>query len=288
MPRGNQQRTSYRTPVPPRKKNWLLRFILISLLLLTTTGALSYFYWNLRTEHQDVTARSADCTTELSTVKYTVERLTKKLESCTKFSTDQASVKKAQEKSLASLSEDLDATRAELTELRKQREETAKRLKAFQNLTEKFRKMIDSGKLDVVVRDGRMMLKLPSGVLFPSGSAELSTDGELTVMEVAIVLRDFPDRKFMITGHTDNRPLENAANKSKYASNWELSTARALTVTKFLIKARLSPTNLIAAGQAEFDPVGDNKTAPGRQSNRRIEISLLPKIDELPSIPTGT
>lgn len=288
MSRGNQYQTGFTTPPPRAKTNWLLRFILVSLLLLASTAALGYYSWNLRAEHRIVKDRSSSCMIELSTVKHDIDRLTKKLESCTEFSTREASAKRAHEKNIASLAQDLNATRAELSELRKQREETAKRLASFKKLTEKFRKMIDNGKLDVVIRDGLMMLKLPAGVLFPSGSAELSTDGELTVMEVAIVLRDFTDRRFMITGHTDNRPLEHAASKSKYKNNWELSVARALTVTEFLIQAKLDPRNLIAAGHAEHDPVGDNTNSQGRQANRRIEIALLPRIDEMPRIPTDS
>jgi len=130
-----------------------------------------------------------------------------------------------------------------------------------------------------------MIVKLPAGVLFDSGSAELSRDGELALMEVAIVLRQFGDRQFMIAGHTDDRPLESAQATTKYRNNWELSAARALTVTEFLIEARMKPENLVAAGYGQFDPVGNNKTSQGRQDNRRIEIVLLPNIEEMPEMP---
>ena len=102
-------------------------------------------------------------------------------------------------------------------------------------------------------------------------------------MEVAIVLRQFDDRSFMIEGHTDDRPLEDSK-QSRFPNNWELSTARAVTVTRFLIEARMSPENLVAAGHAAYDPVSDNRTAQGRQENRRIEIVLLPKLGKLPTM----
>ncbi|HEU4534329.1 MAG TPA: OmpA family protein, partial [Polyangiaceae bacterium] len=85
---------------------------------------------------------------------------------------------------------------------------------------------------------------------------------------------------WMIAGHTDNRPVTEA----KYKNNRELSTARALNVTEYLIKSGMKPNTLVSAGYAEFDPVGNNGTPAGRQENRRIEIVLLPNIEELPRL----
>jgi chemotaxis protein MotB len=84
-----------------------------------------------------------------------------------------------------------------------------------------------------------------------------------------------------VVGHTDNLPLKNAA----FADNWELSTARALTVTHVLVKAGMKPQMLLAAGAGEHDPIGSNARATERQRNRRIEIQLLPAIAELPPLP---
>ncbi|MGK4005276.1 OmpA family protein [Sorangium sp. So ce1036] len=113
-----------------------------------------------------------------------------------------------------------------------------------------------------------------------SGSAELSPDGQAALKEVASVLKEYEDRQFMVAGHTDNVPLAEA----KYRNDWELSTARALTVTEFVIAAGMRPDNLVAAGYGEFDPVSPNNTPSGRQENRRIEIVLLPSVDELPRL----
>ena len=179
------------------------------------------------------------------------------------------------------LQKDLKSTREELEELRRQRAETEKRLQAFRDLTAKFQKMIDTGKLKVRIRGGRMILELPAGILFASGKADLSKEGTTALTEVAIILKDFGDRKFLVAGHTDNQPLRG----SKYKNNWQLATARALTVTEFLVTAGMAGQNLAAAGYAEFDPVGDNATEDGRQLNRRIEIVLVPNISELPGLP---
>jgi chemotaxis protein MotB len=185
------------------------------------------------------------------------------------------------EADFAVLNQNLNATTQELESLRRQKAETEKRLAAQRALTERFRKMVDTGKIKISLRGGRMIVNLPSGVLFASGKADLSPEGKAVLGEVAGVLKEFPDRRFVIAGHTDNAPLRG----SKYKDNWELSTARSLTVTKYLIEAGVPPTALSAAGYGEFDPVGDNTTDAGKQENRRIEIILVPNIEELPIDP---
>lgn len=176
------------------------------------------------------------------------------------------------------------ATAAELEELRKQREESERRLAAFQALTAKFQKMIDTGTLRVRVRNGRMLLELPAGVLFASGKAELSDKGNAALTAVAGVLKDIGDRHFLVAGHTDSDPIKD----SPFADNWELSVARALKVVKFLISAGMDAHSLAAAGYAEYDPAGPNKSKRSKQLNRRIEIVLEPRIDELPRLPESS
>jgi chemotaxis protein MotB len=175
------------------------------------------------------------------------------------------------------------ATAKELADLRAQFEQTRKRLVVFQAITKRFQAMIDAGKIKVGLRNGQMIMQLPAGVLFPSGKDTLSKEGEATILEVATVLKDFTDRKFLITGHTDNVPIRGG----KFKDNWELSTARAVTVTRFLMENGVHPKLLGAAGYSEYDPVADNSTDQGKQENRRIEIVLLPNIDELPKLPAN-
>ena len=174
------------------------------------------------------------------------------------------------------------ATQKELDELRKQHAEQEKRLAAFKALTARFQKMIDSGKIQVIFRNGQMIMKLPSGILFASGRADLSKDGQSTLGEVASVLREFADRKFLIAGYTDNVPLPKSG---RFKDNWELSTARALTVGRYLVKEGVPEASLGAAGYAENDPVASNDTDAGRQENRRIEIVVVPNISEMPKLP---
>jgi chemotaxis protein MotB len=181
----------------------------------------------------------------------------------------------------AKLAADMQATEAELLELRKQREAAEKRLAAFRELTEKFRSLVDTGKLKVSFRSGQMVLELPSGVLFSSGQAKLSKGGEAALQEILDVLNEFKDRRFLIAGHTDNIPVKSR----KFKNNWLLSTARAVSVVTYMTdKSGFAAANLAAAGYGEFAPVADNSTEDGRAKNRRIEIILVPDLSELPGL----
>lgn len=181
----------------------------------------------------------------------------------------------------AKLAADMQATEAELLELRKQREAAEKRLAAFRDLTAKFQSLVDTGKLKVTFRQGQMVLELPSGVLFSSGQAKLSSGGEAALQEILNVLTEFKDRRFMIAGHTDNIPIKSR----KFKSNWLLSTARAVSVVVYMTeKSGFEATKLAATGYGEFAPVADNENDEGRAQNRRIEIILVPDLSELPSL----
>jgi len=191
--------------------------------------------------------------------------------------------KAAREK--AGLEAEVAASREELAAVREQRALTEKRMEEWKKLTAQLAGMISSGKIKVSVRDGRMLVDLPSSVLFASGSAELQAAGKPTLAEIAKVLKDFPGRQFMVAGHTDNVPINTKT--SSFKDNWELSAARALTVTKFLIENGLKPKTVSASGYGEYDPVASNSNARGQQSNRRIEIVLMPNLAELPKMPVG-
>jgi chemotaxis protein MotB len=178
------------------------------------------------------------------------------------------------------LQQGMKATEAELAELRKQREAAEKRLAAFRDLKQRFAKLVDTGKLQVGFRNGQMVLKLPSGILFPSGQADLTKPGQEALTEVTNILLEFKDRRFVIAGHTDTDPIKS----KKFKSNWDLSTARALSVVQFMIAAGFPSTSLAASGYGEFDPVAPNDTEENKQLNRRIEIILVPDLSELPTL----
>lgn len=179
------------------------------------------------------------------------------------------------------LEEALEASRAELDELRRARAQTEERLNEYRNLASRLASMVESGQLTVKIREGRMVIELADNILFDSGRTDIKEDGRLALQELAAVLQEVDDRNFLVAGHTDNVPISSG----RFSSNWELSTARAVEVVKFLQEQGVDPTNLAAAGYGEFDPVADNEDREARALNRRIEIILMPNIEELPSVP---
>ena len=174
----------------------------------------------------------------------------------------------------------LQATNTQLEELGKAKAAADARAATYKALTDRLRSMIDAGKLSVKIRKGRMLISLPNDVLFDSGSAVLKKAGQDAVAQVAQALAGFTDRQFLVAGHTDDKPIHSA----RFPSNWELSTERAVVVTRFLISKGMKPESLGAVGYGEFDPVVANDSDEHRAQNRRIEIQLQPNLSELPSM----
>jgi|HubBroStandDraft_1064217.scaffolds.fasta_scaffold64702_2 chemotaxis protein MotB len=170
---------------------------------------------------------------------------------------------------------------AQLAELSRQKAAAEARVALFNDFIAKFKKMIDAGKVSIHVRRGRIVLTLHNDVLFDEGKTDLKPAGKQALTEIGHTLGTVGSRSFQVSGHTDNLPIKTR----DYASNWELSTERAVVVVKFLSLQGVSPNVLSAAGYGEFDPVAPNSDAAGRTKNRRIEISLVPNIEELISLP---
>ncbi len=163
----------------------------------------------------------------------------------------------------------------------KEREQQAQaRLATFRSMLSQLKSMIDSGKLSVSIVRNRMVVQLPEAVLFPSGSDKLRKEGSAVLAELGPVLASLKGREFQVGGHTDNVPIRT----KRFASNWDLSVARAVNVTELLIGSGLEQTRVSAAGYADTQPVASNDEDEGRALNRRIEIALLPNLDELPDL----
>jgi chemotaxis protein MotB len=179
------------------------------------------------------------------------------------------------------LSGALDQARSRLEELRRAQAAADARAALYRDLAFKLHKMIDSGELSIGLRNGRMVILLPNDVLFASGQTDIKPAGRKALEQVASVLKTVGRRQFQVAGHTDTVPI----NTPRFASNWELSTGRAVEVVHFLVGQGLAPGVLSAAGYGEFDPVASNAADGGRTRNRRIEITLQPSIDELVYVP---
>lgn len=185
------------------------------------------------------------------------------------------------ESETGNLQDALKATKADLDQLKQQRAQAEQRLRKYRELASKLASMVESGKLKVKVRNGKMVIELANNILFESGKTALKDDGQAALTELGAVLQTIKDRSFLVTGHTDNVPIKS----SSFKSNWELSTARAVNVVQYLQDGGVNPEKLAAAGYGEHDPVAPNETDDGKALNRRIEIVLMPNLDELPALP---
>ena len=176
------------------------------------------------------------------------------------------------------LSQSLTETQKAMEEMRAREAAAEERNRIYAQLLDRFQEMIDAGTLDVSIEDGRIVINLKQDILFGSGSDRVGVEGTQTLVEVAAALAEFPDRSFQVEGHTDDVPIQTA----RFPSNWELSTARSTSVVKLLVEGGVLPANVSAAGFGEFRPRDDNETDEGRALNRRIEIIMVPALQQLP------
>jgi chemotaxis protein MotB len=146
----------------------------------------------------------------------------------------------------------------------------------FANLKQRLEQELQESRVTITRLKNRMtVIDLTSEVLFRSGSARITPSGRKVLDVIAETLNAYPERAISIEGHTDNVPV---GQHIPYASNWELSTARALAAVDYLQQDnRVSPGRLRVVGHGEFNPVASNETPAGRKLNRRIEIRLLPE-----------
>lgn len=136
--------------------------------------------------------------------------------------------------------------------------------------------------LTVEQRDGKVYVSLENKLLFDSGSWTVGTNGKKAVKQLGSVLADNPEIAVLIEGHTDNVPYGGSGNLQ---GNWDLSAKRATSIVNILRQnKRIDPKNLTAAGRGEYAPVAENDTPENKAKNRRIEVILTPKLDEVKAL----
>jgi chemotaxis protein MotB len=156
-------------------------------------------------------------------------------------------------------------------------EETANRVKTLSKAIVEINEMLKtSGSPEISLDEAEdgFIIRLPGSLLFKPGSAVIENeDAILFLKRIALIINRLPqDLHVNAIGHTDVNPPEQT---SPYKDNWELSTARAVSVVKELIKDKINPKRLTASGRAEFDPISSNSTAEGRLKNRRVELHFF-------------
>jgi chemotaxis protein MotB len=194
-------------------------------------------------------------------------------------------------KDIADLNKDATNKQSLLTKNGQELVSQRKKLEQLQALMDQQRKAIEeirrkmadaltgfkSNELTVATKNGKVYVSLQENLLFPSGSAVVNPKGKEALAKLAEVLNINPDITVDIEGHTDSIPI-----RGKYQDNWDLSLARAASIVRILtIDYKVNPERVIASGHSQFEPVQSNSSADGRALNRRTDIILSPKLDEL-------
>lgn len=186
---------------------------------------------------------------------------------------------KAEQDRLEKLKNDLQDRSKRISELESLIAANENNLKALRDKLAKALYSFEGKGLTVEQRDGKVYVSMENKLLFPSGSWVVNAEGRKAVVEVGKVLAENPDIAVLIEGHTDNVPY---AGQGQIQDNWDLSTKRATSIVRILKENKdINPLNLTAAGRSEYAPVSSNETAEGKSKNRRIEIILTPKLDEI-------
>lgn len=197
--------------------------------------------------------------------KHEVERVRAELEAL------RTSTAKA-EADAAGLKGQLAESQARIEELQAEKQAV---LHTHESLENEMRAALESRDVTISQLQGKLTVNILDRILFDSGEADLKPDGAVVLRKVAAILAAHPNLKVHVIGHTDNVPIKATA-RSRYPSNWELSTARATAAVRALTEnAGVDPRRLGAVGYGEFRPVADNSTPEGRARNRRIAITIL-------------
>lgn len=187
----------------------------------------------------------------------------------------------AEQDRLNKLKKDLEASSARLAELEKMMADKDAAMKKLKETLSKSLKAFEGKGLTVTERDGKVYVSMENKLLFESGSWTVGSEGKKAVDLVGKVLGDNPDISVLIEGHTDNDKITGTIGGG-VENNWDLSTKRATAIVNILsANAKVKKENLTAAGRGEFAPLMSNDTAEGKAKNRRIEIILTPKLDEI-------
>jgi len=243
----------------------------------------------LAKEREALAARSSELNSELGNVRGQITDLEQKLASGSASAQEEITKLQKQaselEANTARIAKEREQLRLEQSQLaatleqeRLAKEEEIKRLTRTQEeLSKSLQDEISKGNITIQQVRDRLTINMVDRVLFDSGQAQVKPAGVKVLKQVADVLNKISDKQIRIEGHTDNVPISSKL-QGRFKTNWELSTARATTVVRYLIdQGGVDRQYLSAVGYADTHPLASNDSEEGRSSNRRIEIVLYPK-----------
>lgn len=235
----------------------------------------------------DLTAKVADLEKqkaalqqENANIKSTLEtsrsQLTKDVVELKNRLSENAARIKALEDELAAKNNEIAQLKAQADQLAQEKERAIAQVKGtYDSLVTELKHEIKQGEIQITQLKDKLTVNMVDKILFDSGSAVIKKNGEKVLDRVAEILKGITKQQIKVEGHTDNVPISSRL-AERFPSNWELSTARATTVVRYLQGRGVNPGVLSAEGYAEYRPVSPNDTDEGKSANRRIEIVLLP------------
>jgi chemotaxis protein MotB len=176
----------------------------------------------------------------------------------------------------SALKENITKLEKDVASFEKTKEEIQTVSKTYDNLLEEMKGEIAKGQITISELKGKLTVNVLEEILFDSGKAEIKKNGLVVLKKVIDVLKNVKDKIIRVEGHTDNVKIGSSL-LGKYPTNWELSAARAINVTKYLQNQGIDPAILSSTAYGEYHPVADNSTSEGRAKNRRIAIVLTNK-----------
>ena len=182
----------------------------------------------------------------------------------------------AQQEKNKALSDENAAFKESTAKLEKKSKEVEAASNTYKDLLQEMKGEIAKGQITITELKGKLTMDVVDKILFDSGEAVVKEEGLAVLKRVVDILKNVKDKNIRVEGHTDNVQITGRLAK-KYATNWDLSYARAINVTKYLQQEGIDPKILSATAFGEYQPVADNSTPEGRAKNRRIAIILLPK-----------
>lgn len=232
---------------------------------------------SLRTQNAELMAKLDNANEQISSLEDNVENLQENVTALGMVYSD--------------ASNQLDMSREKIIEQQKLLRNMQSILNAQSQSTEELRKKIadalvnfNTEDLSVAIKNGKVYVVLQESLLFPSGSATVNAKGKEALEKLAVVLRQNRDINVNIEGHTDNKDI----NTVKYPDNWALSVGRSTAIARVLTDDfNIDPLRVTASGHSKYNPVASNATEEGRAQNRRTEIILEPKLDELMRVLRG-
>lgn len=183
------------------------------------------------------------------------------------------------QKSIDSLGSNLEARERKVQELEGILAKKDSAVQKLKDIVNNALLSFEKNDLTVDVRNGKVYVSLASQLLFKTGSIDIDKKGEEALKQLAGVLKDQPEVNIMVEGHTDSQPI--SGNQKYMRDNWDLSVMRATSVLRILVKEGVNPEQIQAAGRGKFMPVDDTGSKEAMKKNRRTEIILTPKLDEL-------